>query len=443
MFPTRPLPGDPLTREKLPPIRWVMISMAFLATVLNYIHRLSFTYLSAGADLRHIISDQAFGYIATAFFIGYMISNAMSGFVIDRLGTRLGYAIYMACWTTAAMLHALAVSPFQFGMFRFLLGFGEAGNWPAAIKLTDEWFTPEERSTATGLFNSGAAMGAMIAPPLIAWLGTSYGWQASFVLVGLLGYAWLAVFWFLYFTPGKPAEKKVERAIPPLKLLKTRFVCWLFVSKFFMDPIWYFITFWIGRYLVDVYGWNLTRIGWFSLIPFVMSDLGNITGGLCTQFMIRTGIAVSRARKITATVSGLLLAFSLLLGPLLIHGAPAAILILASAGFGHAAYTSNTMSFPADVVPANATASVWGLVSVGAGLGGAFFQAVSGIAVHRIAAQAGYASAYNTVFAAYGLIALVGLAIVVFLMGPLVPDRQLMALAGSHPTNKLSSINNG
>lgn len=145
-------------------MRWVMIGMAFLATVLNYVHRLSFSYLSASGTLRHMITDEAFGYIATAFFVAYMISNALSGFVIDRLGTRIGYSLYMACWTTAAMLHALAVSPFQFGVFRFLLGIGEAGNWPAAIKLTNEWFSPEERSTATGIFNSGGAIGAIIAP---------------------------------------------------------------------------------------------------------------------------------------------------------------------------------------------------------------------------------------------------------------------------------------
>jgi ACS family hexuronate transporter-like MFS transporter len=192
-----------------------------------------------------------------------------------------------------------------------------------------------------------------------------------------------------------------------------------------MDPVWYFITFWIARYLVDVHGWGLAKIGQFSLIPFVMADIGNILGGLFTQYMIRSGVPIPKARKITAAISGLIVATALLSGPLLINSAATAIGMLAIAGFGHAAYTSNTMAFPADVVPANATASVWGLVSVGAGLGGAFFQSVSGIAVKRIAAQSGYATAYNTVFMGYGLITLIGLAIVLFLMGPLVPDKKL------------------
>ena len=152
-------------------MRWVMIGLAFLATVLNYIHRLSFNYLSADGELRELIPNEAFGYIGTAFFVAYMISNAFSGFVIDRLGTRLGYALCMAFWTTAALFHAFVITPIQFGIVRFFLGIGEAGNWPAALKLTSEWFPPHERSTASGIFNSGSALGALIVPPLVAYLG--------------------------------------------------------------------------------------------------------------------------------------------------------------------------------------------------------------------------------------------------------------------------------
>ena len=224
-------------------MRWVMIIMAFLATVLNYLHRLSFNYLTAEGPLRELIPDDAFGYIATSFFIAYLISNAVSGFIIDKLGTRIGYSVCMAFWTTAGLLHAVARTPLQFGFFRALLGIGEAGNWPAAIKLTGEWFPPEERSTASGIFNSGAAIGAVVAPPLIAWLGTSYGWQATFIVIGVLGYSWLAVFWFLYYTPERSVKESKARIVPPLKLLKNKFVANLTLSKVFMDPIWYFITF--------------------------------------------------------------------------------------------------------------------------------------------------------------------------------------------------------
>ena len=410
-------------------MRWVMISFAFVATVLNYVHRLSFNYLTAKGPLHDMIPDDAFGYIASAFFIAYMISNAFSGFAIDKLGTRLGYSLSMAFWTTAGILHALAMSPFQFGIFRFLLGIGEAGNWPAAIKLTSEWFPAKERSTASGIFNSGAAVGAVVAPPLIAWLGITFGWQITFVIIGSLGYLWLAMFWFTYYTPETVVKETKARIIPPLKLLKNRFVLGLTISKIFMDPVWYFITFWIGRYLADVYGWNLVQIGWFAMFPFIIADFGNILGGLFTQWLIKKGIEIPKARKIAVGIFGLMMALSLLLGPMIINGPISALIVLAIAGFGYAAYTANTMAFPADVVPKSAIASVWGIASVGAGLGGVLFQSISGLSIKTLSTHFNYTFAYGAVFIGYGIIALVGLAIVLFMTGPLVRNEELQAYA--------------
>lgn len=414
-------------------MRWIMISFAFVATVLNYLHRLSFNYLSANGHLRDLIPDDSFGYIATAFFVAYLISNGISGFVIDKLGTRLGYALCMGFWTTAAILHALATIPFHFGVFRFLLGIGEAGNWPAAIKLTSEWFSPEERSTASGIFNSGAAIGAIVAPPLIAWLGINYGWQATFIVIGILGYCWLAVFWFTYYTPENSAEKSRARTIPPLRLMKNRFVASFTLSKVFIDPVWYFITFWIGRYLADVHGWGLEKIGSFAVIPFVAADAGNILGGLFTQLIIRWGVPIPRARKIAAGIFGAILAFSLISGPFIISTPVSAIFVLAVSSFGYASYLSNTLAFPADVVPQSAVASVYGLASMGAGLGGAIFQSLSGVAVKTISVNYSYSIAYNAVFMCYGILALVGLIIVLFFMGPLQTDPELQAYAEKLP----------
>ncbi len=402
-----------------------MISFAFAATVLNYLHRLSFNYLAANGYLRDLIPDDAFGYIATCFFIAYLISNAVSGFVIDKLGTRLGYSICMAFWTTAGILHALARSPFQFGIFRFMLGIGEAGNWPAAIKLTSEWFPPEERSTASGIFNSGAAAGAVIAPLLISWLGTTFGWQITFIIVGILGYLWLAGFWFTYYTPERSIKESKARIVPPVKLLRNKFVLSLTLSKVFIDPVWYFITFWIGRYLADSHGWNLAKIGWFAMFPFIVADLGNIIGGLATQWIIKKGVPIPRARKIGAGFFGSIMAFSLILGPLMIDGPYSALVVLALAGFGYASCSANMLAFPADVVPLSATASVWGLASVGSGLGGAIFQSLSGITVKNLSTKFGYSTAYNTVFIGYGLIALTGLLILLFMTGPLVRNKEL------------------
>jgi len=414
-----------MTRPAASRLRWAMVAFAFAATVLNYVHRLSFTYLAAHPDLRPLFSDTAFGLLGTAFFVAYTLSNGLCGFAIDRLGTRAGYSLSMGVWTTAATLHALARTPLQFGALRFLLGIGEAGNWPAAVKLTAEWFPPRERSTASGIFNSGSALGSVIAPPLIAWLGMRFGWRAAFLAVGALGYLWLGAFWLVYRAPAPAGPESRLPPVPARRLLTHRFVVWFTASKFFMDSIWYFITFWIGRYLGDVYGWNLRRIGLFAVFPFVAADLGNILGGLFTQWLIRLGVPIPRARKLAVSVFALAMAAALLSGPIVIGGPASALVVLSLAGFGWAAYTANTLAFPADVVPQRAAATVWGLASVGAGLGGAFFQHASGLAVAHLRATIGVAAAYQTVFVGYGVVALVGLALVLFPMGPLTRDESL------------------
>jgi ACS family hexuronate transporter-like MFS transporter len=260
-------------------------------------------------------------------------------------------------------------------------------------------------------------------------LGVTFGWQITFVVIGVLGYLWLVTFWFTYYTPEKAANMPKLRNIPPLKLLRSKFVLSLTLSKVFMDPVWYFITFWIGRYLADVHKWDLATIGWFATIPFIVADLGNILGGLFTQFIIRKGVSIPRARKIAVGLFGSIMALSLISGPLVIVTPASALAVLAIAGFGYAAYTANTMAFPGDVVPANAQASVWGVASVGAGLGGAIFQSLSGVAVKNISAASGYSAAYNLVFLGYGLLALIGLTIVLFVMGPLVKDEKLQRIS--------------
>jgi ACS family hexuronate transporter-like MFS transporter len=368
-----------------------MIGFAFSATVLNYVHRLSFTYLAAHPALRPLFSDTTFGLMGTAFFVAYTISNGLCGFAIDRLGTRIGYSLSMAVWTTAALLHAVARTPMQFGALRFLLGIGEAGNWPAAVKLTAEWFPPRERSTASGIFNSGSALGSVIAPPLVAWLGMRFGWQVAFLVVGAMGYLWLAAFWLVYRTPASPQQQVEMSPVPARRLLTHRFVVWFTASKFFMDSIWYFITFWIGRYLADVYGWDLWRIGLFAMFPFIVADVGNIVGGLFTQWLIRGGLAIPSARKLAVAVFALTMSVALMSGPLVIGGPRSALVVLSVAGFGWAAYTANTLAFPADVVPQRAVATVWGLASVGAGLGGACFQHGSGLTVAHLRTTIGVA----------------------------------------------------
>ncbi len=406
-------------------MRWVMIGLAFLATVLNYVHRLAFNYLSADGALRHLIPDDVFGYLGSAFFIAYMISNVFSGYVIDRLGARLGYICCMLFWTTAGLLHAIARTPLQFGVCRFLLGMGEAGNWPAGVKVTGEWFPPRERSTASGIFNSGSALGAIIVPPLVAVMGTRYGWRSTFVILSIFGYLWVILFRLIYYTPAPLRYAIRERLVPPMKLLRTRFVSSFLLGKVFLEPVWYFVTFWLGRYLVDVFHWDLKKIGFYAVLPFLIADAGNICGGYFTQWIIRRGTPIPLARKLAVVLSGLLMGLSLLLGPLLIGSPISALILFGFAGFGYTSYTANCLALPADVVPKNAAASAWGLACIGNGLGGAVFQSASGVTLKSVSALHGYTAAYNVLFIGFGVSALIGVAIFLFGMGPIVRDDAL------------------
>lgn len=406
-------------------MRWVMIALAFLATTLNYVHRLSFNYLSADGELRKLIPDDAFGYIGAAFFVAYMISNSLSGLVIDRLGTRLGYSLCMVFWTTAGLLHAFAGSPFQFGVCRFFLGIGEAGNWPAALKLTSEWFAPHERSTASGIFNSGSALGAIIVPPMIAVLAVAYGWRSSFVILAGLGYLWVIVFWFVYYTPSRKSSEVKARIVPAMRLLKNRYVSRLLFAKIFIEPVWYFVTFWIARYLADVHHWKLKEIGWYAVIPFIMADVGNIVGGYFTQVMIRRGVRTPRARRVSLAAAGVLMVLPLVSGPWVISTPMSALIVFGLAGFGYTSYTANSLALTADVVPQSSTASAWGLACIGNGIGGAVFQSLSGVVVKKVSAVSGYAIAYNVLFLGFGVSVFIGMIILLFFAGPFARNEIL------------------
>lgn len=416
-------------------MRWVMIGFAFSATVLNYVDRLAFNLLSSDGELRALIPDDKFGYIGSAFFIAYMIANAFSGFIIDKLGTRAGYSLCMVFWTTASLFHAFARTPFQFGVCRFFLGIGEAGNWPAGIKLTGEWFPSHERSTASGIFNSGSALGAIIVPPLVAFLGMRYGWQYTFIILGIFGYLWVALFWFFYYTPKQAKPEVKARTIPAMMLLKTRFVSMFILAKIFIEPVWYFVTFWIGRYLVDVHHWDFKQIGWFAMIPFIIADVGNIIGGYFTQFIIKLGIPIPRARKIAIGIAGGIMAVALLMGPFVITTPMSALLVFGMIGFGYTMYTANALAIPGDVVPKNAAASAWGLAAIGNGIGGAIFQSLSGITLKSVSVSHNYTTAYNVLFLGFGILVIIGILIMLFGMGPFVKNKELELYAEGRSEN--------
>lgn len=390
-----------------------MIGFAFFATTINYLDRQVLSVVAASPDFKAAVplTEAAYGYVASAFMLAYTLMNGLSGPFIDWVGTRFGYACCMLWWSMAGMLHALARGPVSLGCCRFLLGAGEAGNWPAGAKLVGEWFPSQERALASGIFNSGASIGAVISTPLIAWLVLRRGWQSAFIGMGLLGFLWLAAWAFFARVPEGLRNESGCR-IPARKLLSTRFVLFFTVSKVFMDPVWYFFVFWFPKYLAEVHHFSLREIGWRGWIPYFTAALGNLVGGVLTSWLIRCGIGTPAARKLSTSVFALLMLSTL--PAIVTTSAPLAIALIAVTTFGYTGYTANTLAFPADVFPNQAVASCWGLASMGSGFGGMVFMALSGWLVGRYG--------YTPVFIGYSILPLLALACILFLIGPLRPD---------------------
>ena len=264
-------------------------------------------------------------------------------------------------------------------------------------------------------------------------MSSHYGWQSTFIILALFGYLWLAVFWFSYYTPGKTVKESAGRIIPPLTLLKSRYVSRLLIAKIFLEPIWYFVTFWIGRYLADVHHWDLKQIGWYAMIPFILADVGNLAGGYFTQFIIKAGVPIPAARKIAIGISCTIMSVPLLLAPLLVTTPVSALIVFGLSGFGYTSYTANALALTADVVPKNAAASAWGLACIGNGIGGAIFQSLSGLTLTYVRASYSYAFAYKVLFVGFGILAATGLLILMFGLGPYKKDEALHRYVQAQP----------
>jgi ACS family hexuronate transporter-like MFS transporter len=277
--------------------------------------------------------------------------------------------------------------------------------------MVGEWFPPKERALASGIFNSGASIGAVISTPIIAWLVLRRGWQSAFIAMGVLGLLWLAGWWLLARTPADPAGETALR-IPARKLLTTRFVLFFTLSKVFMDPVWYFFVFWFPKYLAEVHHFSLKEIGWKGWIPYFTGALGNLAGGLLTSLLIRCSIATPVARKISTSVFALLMLSTI--PAILTTNAALAIGLIALTTFGYTGYTANTLAFPSDVFPKQAVASVWGLASMGSGFGGMLFMTLSGWLIGHFG--------YTPVFIGYGILPMLALVCILFFIGPLCAD---------------------
>ncbi len=376
--------------------KWAVLGFAFLATVINYLDRQTLSVMAPLLLEEFRISAESYSRIIFAFMMAYSLMNGVSGRVLDRLGSKIGYALTIAWWSAAEILHALSTGAVSLGIFRFLLGVGEAGNYPAGVKLVAEWFPAEERSLASGIFNSGAAIGAIMAPPLLAWIVLSAGWRTAFAAVGVLGFVWLAA-WMAFYREPPIVKTDGANRVPLRDLLRSRFLWQFTLSKFFSDPVWYFYTFWFPQYLKVVHGFSLRQIGETAWIPFFTAAIGNLAGGLLLSGLVRCGGLAPVKRRIAILIFSTLMVSAVFVGP---RRSPTECVVLISiATFGYSGALANLLAIPGDVFPKGAVASIWGFASMGTGFGGMIFSLVTGWMIDRYS--------FRPVFVLFGILPLI------------------------------------
>ncbi len=380
----------------IPYLRWWICGLLWLATVISYIDRQTMSVVAPVIAREFGLNNEQIARILSAFLFAYAFGQPLAGKFLDWTGSRLGFSISIVFWSLANMLTALVTRPWGFSLFRFLLGVGEAGNYPGGVKVVAEWFPPRERAFAGGVFTSGASIGAVIAAPLVATITHYWGWRAAFLFTGSLGFVWLIGWVWLYRTPGQhPYLSSTEKAlleesrltVPDtgslrwLDLLRERQVWAITVGRFFEEPLIWLCVFWLPKYMVDVKGLSMLEMGWILTIPYLSLDVGYIAGGWGTTRLVRAGMPIRRAR-LTIMTAATVLMMGIVPAAFSTHLATPVVLI-SMATMGHGAWFTNVMTIPSDIAPRSMVASVYGISGLGGGLGGIVFTQVTGIVADR------------------------------------------------------------
>lgn len=413
--------------KKIKRLRWWIVALLFVATVINYVDRQVLSLTAPVLREQFGMTNTDYSRVVFAFLLAYTIMQGVSGRLMDALGVRKGFSLIIVWWSLAGMLHAAAGSALQLGVFRFLLGMGEAGNWPGAVKAISEWFPPRERAFAVGFFNSGSAVGAIIAPTLVTWIMLTFSWQAAFVVTGSLGFVWLAAWLILYRSPrehprvtgeelrlieeGKHEDSgsTAKGEIAWADLLKHRQVWGLMLARFLSDPVWWFYVFWLPEYLKNGRGFSLAMIGLFAWIPFLSADVGNFLGGGLSGFLIKRRISVTTARKSVMAVSALVMTSGLL--AVYAESAALSIALISLVTLAYSSWAANMLTLPADIFPSKVVGSAVGLSGTAAGLGGMLFTLITGWAVDRFS--------YTPIFTAAAMMPVAAALLVILLVVPM------------------------
>lgn len=408
--------------RKIKHLRWWIAGLLFLATVINYLSRQTLSVLQPVIQKEFDLTNTDYSHIVFAFMLAYMFMQAGSGRIMDRLGTRVGMMLTIVWWSAASILHVTAGSAAQFAVWRFMLGAGEAGNWPGSVKAISEWFPVKERALATGIFNSGSCIGALVAPPMVVWIAVHWSWRMAFVVTGLLGFVWL-IFWLgLYRLPEKhphitpeelahirngrfgAADLSQADAKPSRwrDVFKDRNARALALSRMFADPVWWFYVFWLPAYFKSARNFSLEMIGLLVWIPFLTADIGNFVGGGASSYLVKRGVPAVSARKIVMFASAAVMVASI--PAVLTTSATAALVLISVATLAYSSWAANILTLPTDVIRHDAVASATGLAGTGGGLGGMVFTLLTGKIVDLVS--------YTPIFIMAGIMPIIAATII-------------------------------
>lgn len=409
-------------------VRWLVVLLLFAATVINYVDRQMIGLLKPTLQKEMRWDETTYAGIIFYFQLAYAIGYLVFGQIVDRFGARLGYAAAFVIWTTAHILHAAARSVTSFAAVRFMLGIGESGSFPSALKAVTEWFPKKERAFATGLFNAGSNIGAIITPFIVAALTISYGWRGTFVITGVVSLLWLGAWLALYRRPRE--SKRVSKAelayiesdpadpaskVPWLSVLGAK-EAWAFaIGKFLTDPVWWMFLFWLPDFLHKRHGLDLKTFGPPVAAVYLISDLGSIGGGWLSSHLIQRGWSINAARKATMLICAL--GVTPIFFAQYVDNLWAAVAIISLAAAAHQAWSANLYTLASDMFPRKAVGSVYGVGGTAGAVGGMLFSLFIGGVLEK-------SGNYTLIFLVSGSVYLLAL-LIIHMLSPALREAKL------------------
>jgi ACS family hexuronate transporter-like MFS transporter len=388
---TAPLPVA--SRKYIKHLRWVICGLLFLAAAINYLDRQTVAALKEQLSVKLGWSEAGYGWINFAFQLAYALTMSFAGRLVDVLGARLCFSIAVIVWSAAAMGHAFARTMFQFAIARFMLGVGEAANWPASVKVVAEWFPRKERALATGIFNGASNFGLAFAA-VVVWISQVFGWQSAFIVTGLLGFVWLALWLRFYRTPRQHPELALEELaliesgqiveapeetavkVPWIYLLRYRQGWAFFIAKFMTDPVWWFYLYWLPAYLSKVRGFSPIASVSALIIPYITADLGSLGAGWLSSYAMNRGWPAPRARLAVMFLTSMCMPAAI--WAVLTDRAWISLALISLATAGHEGWSTNLFTTPSDLFPKRMVGSVVGLGGTFGAFGGMIMTLLAG-----------------------------------------------------------------